>query len=129
MAPALLRPRCASVISQNAAHQPPCDPEEMGAIHPFDLRIAKQPQVNFMHQGGRLQCVVRTFMPQVVSGQTAKLLVNHVESLVRGGFITLSRLNEQCRKIGGLGVRHSSPPDVMTFVAVFYFHFWAWRLR
>jgi hypothetical protein len=38
--------------------------------------------------------MVGTFMSQVVSSQTAKLLVNYVKRLVRGGFVTTSQLDE-----------------------------------
>src|SRR5262245_39416726 len=91
---ALLGPACASVINQNPSHLPPRHPEKMDAILPFDFRGVEQSQIYLIHKRCRLQCMIGTFLSQIILSQATQLLIDYAENLVPSRLIAMSPLNE-----------------------------------
>ena len=63
--------------------------EEVRAILPVDAIDARQTEVGFMYQGGRLQTVPRTFGGHTGAGYLVQLAVHERNELAERGGITI----------------------------------------
>jgi hypothetical protein len=63
------------VIDQDAAHHARGKPEELRAISPVGGPLVDQPEVGLVHEGRRLESMVRALAGQEMPGEAAELLV------------------------------------------------------
>src|ERR1700690_44878 len=76
------------IVDQYPAHELRGNPEEMTAVLPL-LLLIDQLQIGLVDQGGGLQSMVRTLMPQISSSHAAQFLVKQRDQLI-GGVIVAS---------------------------------------
>lgn len=96
------------MIDENLPHQPGDDAHEMRAAAPVDPLDAAQPQVGFVHQRGRLQCMVAAFGRQLAIGDGAQLRINEVDHPIARGQVALPPVGEQLCESGGHAGESSS---------------------
>ena len=77
------------VIHEDPAHLLSHRGQEMGPIVPFQLIRAEQPEVRFVHQGRRLQCVTATLAAKILRRATAKLRVQQGHELLERAALAL----------------------------------------
>ena len=99
VAAALPRAPRASVVDQYSPQQLTGHRKEMRAILPLDGFRRKQLHVQLADQFGGLNCVIRALLAQVVSGQSAEMLIRSGHQRVAGGLVTGAPL---CEKGGPL---------------------------
>ena len=75
-AASLLRLPAAGMAYQDSAHHLRGDPEKLRPIAPGHFMLIDEPEINFVHQGGRLQRVVRAFPAKETDRLPMQLLVN-----------------------------------------------------
>jgi hypothetical protein len=75
-APALFRLSAAGVTDQDAPHHLGGDAEELGAILPVDLVLIDEPEINLVHQRGRLEGVIGAFPAEEADGLAVQLFVD-----------------------------------------------------
>jgi hypothetical protein len=78
----------------------------MRMILPLHLFLLHQAQISFVHQGGWLQRVSRSFVLQITAGQSAQFFINNRHHFCRGIGIALAQLTNILRHILGLGDIH-----------------------
>jgi hypothetical protein len=64
------------MLDQNLPHQLGADREEVFALLELTCALLFQAQIRLMHQGGALQGVARTFIPQVIVRNPSELVIN-----------------------------------------------------
>jgi len=70
-------------IHKDAAHQLGADTKEMGTILPSGLFPIDETDINFVHQGRRLQHVVRPLLGKVPLGQTVQFGLDQWNQLIQ----------------------------------------------
>jgi hypothetical protein len=90
----------ARLFYKDAAHGLCGGGEEMAAAVPL-LRLLDidQPEVGFVYQGGRLECVARLFLGQTLSGQLPQLLVDQGQELLGGARVALRNGREDASNV------------------------------
>ena len=76
----------AAIINQDSTHQLRRNPEELVSVLPLSFTLIDQTEVSFVHEGGRLQSMVDTFLFEVVRGQAPQF---GVEQRNQGGHCLL----------------------------------------
>lgn len=69
-------------IHENLTHGARGDAEEMRPALEIECRPAREPNVRLVHQSRRLECVPRTFMTELLCGETPQLRVHEPKKLV-----------------------------------------------
>ena len=72
----LFRLPAAGMAYQNASHHLRRDPEKLRAISPAYLILIDEPEINLIHQGGGLQCVIGTFPAEETNRLPVQFFVN-----------------------------------------------------
>jgi hypothetical protein len=76
------------VVHQDLAHYGCGDAEEMGAVSPIRIGSLDHPQVGFMDQGRRLECVARHLMTEKARRNASQFPINQGHYLVESGLIS-----------------------------------------
>jgi hypothetical protein len=77
------------IVYGNMAHGLGCDPEEMGAVVPVEVRSVRHLDIGFVNQSRRVQgCVSGCAVPLTVS-QEQQFLIECLDDLVEGGLFSL----------------------------------------
>ena len=95
------------MIHQDPAHHLRGNSEEMGAAVPLHSLI-DQPQEGFVHQGGTLQSMSRSFPAHVGARQAAQLVIHQRGQRFQRAFVTFAPCNEKRGYTMGLGFAHNS---------------------
>jgi hypothetical protein len=98
----------AGLVHQDAAHGLGRGGKEVAAAVPLrlsHLRVARrrgrnQPQIGFIHQGGRLQCLPRLLVGELLGRQLAQLVVDQRQELVGGVRVALFDGGQDAGDIG-----------------------------
>src|SRR5260370_4041374 len=99
MPSALQRVVCATVVNQDAPHEPGGNPEEMTAILPSLRRLVHQPEVGFMNEVCWLQRMPPALASQVRRGQTTELTVDQWNKVGQTVTITGRDIVQQPRHV------------------------------
>jgi hypothetical protein len=87
LAGALGRRAAPRVIDEHAPHEVSCGREEVGAVLPAHLALIGEPHEDLVHERRGWQRVVRTLTTEVVRGQRAQFLVQHLDDRLTCGDI------------------------------------------
>ena len=85
----LLRVARARVIDQHIAHHARRQPKEMLPTLLIQTGGLAHPCIGFVHDGGRLQCVSRPLVTQVVAGNSLQLFIHRWSYFGQRGFVAM----------------------------------------
>ena len=101
-------------LDEDPSHHLRRQRQEVRPVSPFDAVDLNQPQVRLVHQGRRLQRMIRSLLAHVASRQPVELAVQEWNQSLTSGFIPLAPGSEE---LGWLNVRilgHDSYFDPMS---------------
>jgi hypothetical protein len=77
-----------SVIDEDSAHHLRSHAEKLRSVLPSGVALRRELHIRFVHQRGRLQRVVGSFVPEAASCDTTQLFVNQWDKLRASFLIT-----------------------------------------
>jgi hypothetical protein len=87
----------ARVVHQYPSHQLRCDSEKVGAILPLRISLIYEFEISLVHERRRLQRVLATLAPQVITGQTSQLAIDQRHQLFECRLVAFTPIDEKLR--------------------------------
>ena len=72
------------MVHQNASHQLRGDPKKLRSITPVGPLLIEYFQIQLVHEGCWLKCMLATFAPKIVDRQPVQLVVNEWYQAIEG---------------------------------------------
>jgi hypothetical protein len=117
----------ACMVHQDAAHDLSGDPEKLRAIHPRHPALSHQAHIGFVHEGRRLERVIRPLATEVRDGSLAQLVIDERDKFVTRLEIPNPPLPEQLTDPACIGHHHEMPFRVAAPVYIPRADAWAGR--
>jgi hypothetical protein len=100
------------MVNQDPAHHSRRQRKEVRAVAPVHGLLTHQSHEGFMHEGGSLNRVIRSFAAQMSLGQRAQFPVQERRQLPESSVVPAAPLNEQSGHRAIRLISHRHPPCV-----------------
>jgi hypothetical protein len=101
-------------LNQDSSHHLRRQRQEVRPVPPFDTVDINQPQVGLVHEGRRLQRMIRSLLSHVASRKPVELAVQQWNQSLARGFVPLAPGSEELGRLSVGIPRHDGFSDPMS---------------